>query len=74
MAGEDSFFTLLCGNLTGLVKLVRFIYVHICARQLHVWLRPCGFNLYAKTFSCNLEEIEIEDLTQYESLGDFFET
>jgi phosphatidylserine decarboxylase len=39
---------------------------------LPVWFRPFGFKLYATIFGCNLEEIEYDDLTHYESLGEFF--
>ena len=38
---------------------------------LPVWFRPFGFKLYAKIFGCNLDEVP-EDLTHYESLGEFF--
>ncbi|OXH28314.1 phosphatidylserine decarboxylase [Cryptococcus neoformans] len=38
---------------------------------LPVWFRPFGFKLYAKIFGCNLDEVP-KDLTEYESLGDFF--
>ncbi|GMK59418.1 hypothetical protein CspeluHIS016_0800240 [Cutaneotrichosporon spelunceum] len=36
------------------------------------WFRPFGFRLYAKVFGCNLDECNPDDLTQYESLGEFF--
>ncbi|KAJ9101944.1 hypothetical protein QFC19_005025 [Naganishia cerealis] len=39
---------------------------------LPVWFRPFGFKLYAKIFGCNLEECEEQDLTKYQSLGEFF--
>lgn len=39
---------------------------------LPVWFRPFGFKLYARIFGCNLDECTPEDLTQYESLGEFF--
>ena len=39
---------------------------------LPVWFRPFGFKLYAKIFGCNLDEMAEEDLTKYESLGEFF--
>ncbi|ORY35723.1 phosphatidylserine decarboxylase-domain-containing protein [Naematelia encephala] len=39
---------------------------------LPVWFRPFGFRLYARIFGCNLDECVPEDLTQYESLGEFF--
>jgi len=39
---------------------------------LPVWFRPYGFKLYAWIFGCNLNECTPEDLTQYESLGEFF--
>jgi phosphatidylserine decarboxylase len=39
---------------------------------LPVWFRPYGFKLYAKVFGCNLDECTPEDLTKYESLGEFF--
>lgn len=39
---------------------------------LPVWFRPFGFKLYSKIFGCNLEEIEYDDLTHYQSLGEFF--
>ena len=48
------------------------LWGYINSLELPVWLRPIGFRLYARAFGCNLEEIEIEDLTQYKSLGDFF--
>lgn len=48
------------------------LWGYINSLELPVWLRPYGFRLYARVFGCNLEEIEIEDLTQYKSLGDFF--
>jgi len=48
------------------------LWGYINSLELPVWLRPYGFRLYATVFGCNLEEIEIEDLTQYKSLGDFF--
>ena len=38
---------------------------------LPVWFRPFGFKLYATIFGCNLDEVP-EDLTHYESLGEFF--
>jgi phosphatidylserine decarboxylase len=37
-----------------------------------MWFRPFGFKLYATIFGCNLDEIEFDDLHQYESLGEFF--
>ncbi len=37
-----------------------------------VWFRPIGFKLYAFVFSANLEEIDPDDLTRYQSLGEFF--
>jgi len=48
------------------------LWGYLNSLELPIWLRPYGFRLYAKVFGCNLEEIEIEDLTQYKSLGDFF--
>lgn len=39
---------------------------------LPVWFRPTGFKLYSWIFGCNLEECVPQDLTQYESLGEFF--
>jgi phosphatidylserine decarboxylase len=48
------------------------LWGYINSLELPVWLRPYSFRLYAKVFGCNLEEIEIEDLKQYKSLGDFF--
>lgn len=39
---------------------------------LPVWFRPYGFRLYASIFGCNLAEVERDDLSTYESLGDFF--
>jgi phosphatidylserine decarboxylase len=39
---------------------------------LPVWFRPFGFKLYARIFGCNLEEMEEQDLTKYQSLGEFF--
>lgn len=39
---------------------------------LPVWFRPFGFKLYSSIFGCNLDECTPEDLTQYESLGEFF--
>ena len=48
------------------------LWGYINSLELPVWLRPYGFRLYARVFGCNLEEIEIEDLAQYKSLGDFF--
>lgn len=36
-----------------------------------MWFRPFGFKLYASIFGCNLDEVP-EDLTHYESLGEFF--
>ena len=37
-----------------------------------MWFRPFGFKLYSAIFGCDLSEIEHDDLTSYESLGDFF--
>lgn len=48
------------------------LWGYINELELPVWFRPYGIRLYAKAFGCNLDEIEIEDLTQYKSLGDFF--
>lgn len=48
------------------------LWGYINSFELPVWLRPYGIRLYAKVFGCNLDEIEIKDLTQYKSLGDFF--
>lgn len=39
---------------------------------LPVWFRPFGFKLYARIFGCNLDEMAEQDLTKYESLGEFF--
>lgn len=39
---------------------------------LPVWFRPYGFKLYSYIFGCNLDECVPEDLTQYDSLGEFF--
>ncbi|KAK4685123.1 phosphatidylserine decarboxylase, partial [Tremellales sp. Uapishka_1] len=39
---------------------------------LPVWFRPFGFRLYAGIFGCNLDECAEDDLTKYESLGEFF--
>ena len=39
---------------------------------LPVWFRPTGFRIYAAIFGCNLEECAEQDLTKYESLGEFF--
>lgn len=39
---------------------------------LPVWFRPFGFKLYARIFGCNLEECEEQDLTKFDSLGEFF--
>lgn len=39
---------------------------------LPVWFRPYGFKLYAWLFGCNLDEMREKDLTQYQSLGEFF--
>jgi phosphatidylserine decarboxylase len=39
---------------------------------LPVWFRPFGFKLYAKIFGCNLDEMAEQDLTKYDSLGEFF--
>jgi phosphatidylserine decarboxylase len=39
---------------------------------LPVWFRPFGFRLYSRIFGCNLDEAAVEDLTQYDSLGEFF--
>ncbi|EIW86063.1 phosphatidylserine decarboxylase [Coniophora puteana RWD-64-598 SS2] len=48
------------------------LWGYLNSLELPVWFRPYGFRLYAFAFGCNLEEIEIEDLTRYRSLGDFF--
>ena len=40
--------------------------------ELPVWFRPMGFKLYSSIFGCNLEEMEVDDLAHYKSLGDFF--
>ncbi|KAL1406125.1 phosphatidylserine decarboxylase 1 [Vanrija albida] len=39
---------------------------------LPVWFRPYGFKLYGWIFGCNMNEFTPEDLTSYESLGQFF--
>ena len=39
---------------------------------LPVWFRPFGFRLYARIFGCDLDECVPEDLTKYDSLGEFF--
>jgi phosphatidylserine decarboxylase len=39
---------------------------------LPMWFRPFGFRLYGWIFGCNLDECVPEDLTQYDSLGEFF--
>ena len=39
---------------------------------LPIWFRPFGFKLYARIFGCNLDEMAEQDLTKYESLGEFF--
>lgn len=39
---------------------------------LPVWFRPYGFRFYGWIFGCNLDECVPQDLTQYESLGEFF--
>lgn len=39
---------------------------------LPMWFRPFGFKLYARIFGCNLDEMAEQDLTKYESLGEFF--
>ena len=48
------------------------LWGYVNSLELPVWFRPYGFKLYAYMFGCNLEEIEIQDLTVYRSLGDFF--
>ncbi len=39
---------------------------------LPIWFRAFGFRLYSRIFGCNLDECVPEDLTKYESLGQFF--
>lgn len=39
---------------------------------LPVWFRPYGFRLYSYIFGCNLKEAQVQDLKQFDSLGEFF--
>lgn len=36
------------------------------------WARPHVYGAYAKTYGCKIDEAEVEDLTQYQTLGEFF--
>lgn len=40
--------------------------------DLPVFIRPKIYTLYANSFGVNLEECEIQDLTSYKSLSEFF--
>jgi phosphatidylserine decarboxylase len=40
--------------------------------DLPVWFRKPCFYFYSWMFSCNLDEIDIEDLNEYKNLSEFF--
>lgn len=48
------------------------IWGYLNSLVLPMWFRPFGFKLYGWIFGCNLDECVPEDLTKYESLGEFF--
>ena len=37
-----------------------------------IWMRKPCINLYSYIFSCNLDEIEINDLSQFKTMSEFF--
>ena len=39
---------------------------------LPVWFRKPCFYIYSWLFKCNLEEIDIDDITQFKNLSEFF--
>ena len=40
--------------------------------DLPIWCRKPCFYLYSWVFSCNLNEIDIEDLNEFKNLSEFF--
>lgn len=40
--------------------------------DLPVFIRPKIYSLYASSFGVNLDECEVQDLTRYKSLSEFF--
>lgn len=40
--------------------------------ELPVWSRKPCYYFYSWMFSCNLEEIDIDDITQFKNLSEFF--
>ncbi|KAF5312212.1 hypothetical protein D9619_003687 [Psilocybe cf. subviscida] len=48
------------------------LWGYLNSLELPVWFRPIGIRVYAYAFGCNLDEMEVEDLREYRSLGDFF--
>ncbi|PLW13258.1 hypothetical protein PCANC_07119 [Puccinia coronata f. sp. avenae] len=54
------------------LRSISRLYGLLNSYTLPIWFRVPGYKLYSWIFGVNLEEAEIEDLTQYKSLNDFF--
>ncbi|KAF9074884.1 hypothetical protein BDP27DRAFT_1359125 [Rhodocollybia butyracea] len=54
------------------IKLKGLWQGYLNSLELPPWFRPFGFQIYAFAFSCNLDEIDEEELKTYKSLGKFF--
>ena len=44
----------------------------INSKDLPIYCRQPCFHLYSWIFNCNLNEIDIEDLTKFKNLSEFF--
>lgn len=54
------------------LRFISRIWGLLNAVELPVALRAPLYTWYAKTFGCNLDEMLVEDLTQYRNLSEFF--
>lgn len=54
------------------LRLISRIWGWANAVELPVAVRAPLYTWYATTFGCNLEEMEVEDLTQFRNLSEFF--
>ena len=58
--------------MANLTKTLSRNWGYIVSTEIPKWLRAPLYTLYIKTFNCNMEEVEIKDLTHYRSIQEFF--
>ena len=54
------------------LRLLSRMWGWLNAVELPIWARAPLYNWYAKTFGCNLDEMLVQDLTQFQNLSQFF--